>query len=109
LLAFLLFIPVAASAYDYLVERTFHSYSANLFVNAWELGQGTATVAIGQGVLGAMSNPAALGQSELLETGFNGGTMLNYRGGGTAYGAWHGILVGYGVMPPHCPRIPNHH
>ena len=100
----LLLLPLCAGAYDYLVEQTFHSYSANLFVNAWELGQGTATVASGQGALGAMSNPASLGQSELLETGLGGGTMLNYRGGGTAYGCWHGILAGYGVMQPTVPE-----
>jgi tetratricopeptide (TPR) repeat protein len=103
-LLMLLLIPALAGAYDYLVNETFHSYSANLFTNAWELGQGTATVASGQGALGAMSNPASLGQSELLETGLGGGTMLNYRGGGTAYAAWHGILGGYGVMRATVPK-----
>ena len=54
-------IPALAGAYDYEQVQTFQSYSTDMFINAWELGQGGATVASGRGSTGVMTNPAALG------------------------------------------------
>jgi tetratricopeptide (TPR) repeat protein len=99
-LFWLLIIPPAVNAYDSLVEETFHSYSTDMFLSAWELGQGGATVASGRGSTGVMTNPAALGYNDFWEVGGNGGIMHNTLAGGMTWAAWRIFMAGYGALFP---------
>jgi tetratricopeptide (TPR) repeat protein len=100
LLLSLLLLTAAVEAYDYEQVQTFQSYSTNMFLNAWELGQGGATVATGRGSTGALTNPAALGYNDFWEVGGNGGTMRNTLAGGMTWAAWRVFMAGYGAMFP---------